>query len=116
MLSSCYWHAMPNLQVKNVPAGANVEVTCKGGGCPTKKLKGKKQNIVFTKKNATGTVNLTPYRNKALKPGAALVVTVTKPGFFGMVKTLTVKKNKKPVLTTTCLQPNSTTAKASCVS
>ena len=102
------------LQVKGVPSGSTVTATCKGGGCPTKKVKGKKQNVVFTKKNASGTVNLTAFRNKALKAGAVLTVTVTKPGSFGMVKKLAVKKNKKPVLTTTCLQPNSSTAKASC--
>jgi hypothetical protein len=103
------------LQVKGVPSGSTVVATCKGKGCPTKKVKGKKQNVVFTKKNASGTINLTPFRNKALRAGAVLTVTVTKPGSFGMVKKLTVKKNKKPVLSTTCLQPNSTTAKASCV-
>ena len=39
------------LQVKNVPLGATVTVTCKGKGCPSG-LKGKG----FTKKNAFGTV------------------------------------------------------------
>jgi hypothetical protein len=42
-------------------------------------------------------------------------VTVTKPRFFGMVKKLTVKTNKRPTLTTTCLQPDSK-AKATCES
>jgi hypothetical protein len=102
------------LQVKGVPSGSTVVATCKGGGCPTKKVKGKKHAVVFTKSKASGTVNLTPFRAKALKPGAVLTVTVTKPGSFGMVKTLTVKKNRKPVLGTTCLQPSSATAKASC--
>jgi hypothetical protein len=102
------------LQVKGVPSGSTVVATCKGKGCPTKKVKGKKQNVVFTKKNASGTVNLTAFRNKALRAGAVITVTVTKPGSFGMVKKLAVKKNKKPVLSTTCLQPNSSTAKASC--
>jgi hypothetical protein len=102
------------LQVKGVPSGSTVTATCKGGGCPTKKIKGKKKNVVFTKTKASGTVNLTAFRGRALRPGAVLTVTVTKPGSFGMVKKLTVKKNKKPTLSTTCLQPNSTTAKASC--
>jgi hypothetical protein len=104
------------LQVKGVPSGSTVVATCKGGGCPTKKVKGKKQNVVVTKKNASGTVNLTAFRNRALRAGAAITVTVTRPGSFGMVKKLTVKKNKKPVLTTSCLQPDSATAKASCAS
>jgi hypothetical protein len=102
------------LQVKGVPSGSTVTATCKGRGCPTKKVKGKKRNVVLTKKNASGTVNITPFRNKALRAGAVITVTVTKPGSFGMVKKLAVRKNKKPVLTTTCLQPNSSTAKASC--
>jgi hypothetical protein len=102
------------LQVKGVPSGSLVTATCKGGGCPTKKVKRKKQGVVFTKKNASGTVNVAAFRNRALKPNAKITVTVTKPGSFGMIKTLTVKKNKKPAVGTSCLQPNSTTAKASC--
>jgi hypothetical protein len=103
------------LQVKNVPAGATVRATCKGAGCPTKKVKGKKRNVVFTKKNASATVNLKPFLRKSLRAGTVLTVTVTKPGFFGMVKKLTVKKNKRPTLSTSCLQPDSK-AKAACES
>jgi hypothetical protein len=95
------------LQVKGVPSGSTVVATCKGGGCPTKKVKGKKRNVVFTKKNAAGTVTLSPFRNRALRAGAVLTVTVTKPGSFGMVKKLTVKRNKRPTLTTSCLSPDS---------
>ena len=50
------------LQVKNVPLGATVTVTCKGKGCPSG-LKGKG----FTKKNAFGTVTLAKFIKKALQ-------------------------------------------------
>ena len=49
------------LQVKNVPLGSTVTVTCKGKGCPSG-LKGKG----FTKKNAFGTVTLAKFIKKAL--------------------------------------------------
>jgi hypothetical protein len=48
-----------------------------------------------------------------LRAGAVLTVTVTKPGSFGMVKKLTVKRNKRPTLTTSCLTLDSK-AKAPC--
>jgi hypothetical protein len=101
------------LQVKNVPRGATVKATCKGRGCPTKRVKGKRKNVVFTKKNASGNVKLKPFLRRSLRAGAVITVTVTKPGAFGMVKKLTVKRNKRPALSTTCLQPNSK-AKAPC--
>ena len=63
--------------------------------------------MTFTKRNASGTVNLTAFRNKSLRAGTVLTVTVTKPGSFGMVKKVTMRKNKRPAITTTCLQPNS---------
>ena len=50
------------LQVKNVPLGATVTVTCKGKGCPSG-LKGKG----FTKKNAFGTVTLAKFIKKPLQ-------------------------------------------------
>jgi hypothetical protein len=56
---------------------------------------------------------LKPFLHKRLRAGAVITVTVTKPGAFGMVKKLTVKKNKGPTVSTSCLQPDST-AKAAC--
>ena len=50
------------LQVKNVPLGATVSVTCAGKGCPSG-LKGKG----FTKQNAFGTVTLAKFIKKALQ-------------------------------------------------
>jgi hypothetical protein len=91
------------LQLKGAPSGSTVDVTCRGKGCP--KRKGKATRL--TKTNAPSTLPLKPWLKKPLRAGTVLKVTVTKPGAFGMVKTLKVRANQRPQITTTCLQPNS---------
>ena len=88
------------LQVKNVPFGATVKVTCKGKGCPSG-LKGKG----FTKTNAFGTVTLAKFIKKPLKAGDVITVSVSKPDAINAVKILTVRASKKPLITTKCLPP-----------
>jgi hypothetical protein len=88
------------LQVKNVPLGATVAVTCKGKGCPSG-LKGKG----FTKKNAFGTVTLAKFIKKPLKAGAVVTVIVSKPDAISAVKVLTVRAAKKPLIQTKCVPP-----------
>jgi hypothetical protein len=88
------------LQVKNVPFGATVNVTCKGKGCPSGlKRKG------FTKKNAFGTVSLAKFIKKPLRAGNVITVVVSKPGAIGAVKVMTVRKRKKPLIATRCQPP-----------
>jgi hypothetical protein len=88
------------LQVKNVPLGATVKVTCKGKGCPSG-LKGKG----FTKTNAFGTVTLAKFIKKPLKAGDVITVVVSKPNAISAVKVLTVRASKKPLITTKCQPP-----------
>jgi hypothetical protein len=95
------------LQVKNVPFGATVGVTCKGKGCP-KGLKGKG----FTKKNAFGTVTLAKFIKKPLKSGDVVTVVVSKPDAISAVKVLTVRAAKKPLIKTKCLPPGAKSAVA----
>ena len=90
------------LQVKNVPLGATVRVTCKGKGCP-KGLTGKG----FTKKNAFGTVTLAKFIKKPLRVGDAITVTVSKAGAISAIKILKVRASKKPLITTKCQPPGS---------
>jgi hypothetical protein len=88
------------LQVKNVPLGATVTVTCKGKGCPSG-LKGKG----FVKKNAFGTVSLAKFIKKSLRAGDKITVVVSKPNAINAVKILTVRASKKPLITTRCQPP-----------
>jgi hypothetical protein len=103
-----------SLKVKNVPKGATVRVTCKGKGCPAKKIKRKRTIVSFTKRNASGTVSLTPWAKQSLRVGTVLRIVVTKPGANGVVKTLTVRPRKGPALGTQCLQAGSTTKRVAC--
>jgi hypothetical protein len=88
------------LQVKNVPLGATVNVTCGGKGCPSG-LKGKG----FTKTNAFGTVTLAKFIKKPLKAGDVITVVVSKPNAISAIKILTVRASKKPLITTKCQPP-----------
>ncbi len=100
------------LQVKGAPSGATVDVTCRRQGLPEAQGQG---HVRLTKRNAPSTLALKPWLKKPLRVGTVLKVTVTKPGSFGMVKTFKVRANQRPLITTTCLQPNSK-SRATCAS
>jgi hypothetical protein len=108
IVSLAYFSAAPKkastrlttLQVKNVPLGADVTVTCKGKACPAG-LKGKG----FTKKNAFGTVTLAKFIKKPLRAGTVLTVVVSKPDAISAVKVLTIRAGKKPTIVTRCQPP-----------
>jgi hypothetical protein len=88
------------LQVKNVPLGATVTVTCKGKRCPSG-LKGKG----FTRKNAFGTVTLAKFIKKPFRVNDTITVLVSKPNAINAVKVLKVRAAKQPLITTRCQPP-----------
>ena len=89
------------LQVKGIPRGSRLKVTCKAP--KKKKCPGGKS---FTKRNARGIVSLKKWLRKRLPAGTKLTVTVTKPGnFIGAVKTMTIRKRARPKFTDRCLPP-----------
>ncbi len=96
------------LQVKGVPKGATVKVTCTGRGCP-KGLTGKG----FSKSNPASKVSLAAFIKKGIPVTAKITVTVSKPGSITSVKTLQLRKRKSPVVTTRCL-PDGATKPTSC--
>jgi hypothetical protein len=98
-----------SLAVKEVPRGATVTATCRGRGCPTHRVKGRRRAVTFTKRNASGSVTLKPWLRKRLPVGTRLTASVTKPGFVGMVKTLTLRRSKPPQVVTSCLAPGAKT-------
>jgi hypothetical protein len=81
------------LNVKGVPKGATVKVTCTGG-CPRKRQTIKK----------SGTVALTGYRKRAIRAGAKLTISVTKAGSIGMAKVVTIRADRRPRITTKTLR------------
>jgi hypothetical protein len=86
------------LQVKGVPAGASVKVTCAGKGCP-KGLKGKGFSAA---PKAGGTVSLAAFIRKAVPVTAKITVTVSKTGSLTTIKTITLRKAKSPTIATKC--------------
>jgi hypothetical protein len=91
------------LQIKGIPRGSTLKVTCKapkGKKCPAKR---------FTKRNARGKVSLKKWIRKRLAAGTKLTASVTKPGnFIGAVKIMTVRKKKRPSFVDRCLPPGTT--------
>ncbi len=83
------------LQVKGVPRGSMVRVTC-AKGCSRKS---------YVKRNARGTVSIRALARKPLRVGTKLRVEVTAPNMIGAVKTLTVRSRRDPSITTRCLEP-----------
>jgi hypothetical protein len=82
-------------QVKNIPTGSKIVITCKK--CPKKAHK-------ITKSKAKGVFTVKQLKTK-VPAGTAIVVRVTKPGTIGIVKIVAIRKKKNPKLTTKCLQP-----------
>lgn len=82
---------LPRLQVKGVPAGATVKVTCKKG-CSRKQY--------TVKKKQRGTVSLRTVVRKRLKSGTTIRVVVSRPGNLAAVKTLKVRSSKRPTVKT----------------
>jgi PKD repeat protein len=78
-----------SLLVRNVPAGAKVKATCKGGGCSKK---------AFSAVAKTDSVSLKTMLRRKLKVGAVITVVVSKPGMVGRTIVVTVRKGKDPKL------------------
>ena len=80
------------LQVKGVPAGAKVKVTCKKG-CTRKSytVTKKKRGIVSLKRLV---------RNKRLRSGSTIRVVVSRPGNLAAIKTLKMRYKKAPTVKT----------------
>ena len=87
------------LQVKGIPSGSTLKVTCKapkGKKCPAKS---------WTKRNARGAVSLKKWLKKRLPAGSTVTATVTKPGRIGAVNIMTIKKRARPSFVDRCLPP-----------
>ena len=75
------------------PPGTTVRLRCYGGGCPRRL------------RPARGRVVRWGRFPRALRPGAVLEVTVTKPGEVGKYTRLTVRRRRMPARRDLCLAP-----------
>jgi hypothetical protein len=94
------------LAVRELPAGAAVQLRCTGKGCPFHSKRAKVKG---------STANATPlFRNRLLKPGAVVEVRVTAPNRIGKVLRYTIRKGKLPRTRQLCLAPGASTPRKNC--
>ena len=91
------WSRASRLTIKDLPAGASVELACKGSGCPFKS----RRTAVPRARSALSV--LAQLRRARLRPGATLVVRITKAGMEGRSLKFTVRRGKAPRLTSAVL-------------
>jgi hypothetical protein len=93
------------LTARKVPAGATIQVRCKGKrkGCPAKK---KRTRRIAKAKKAVKLAK--PFRKRKLRPGAQIEVRITAAGLTGKVFRFKVRKTKVPRKSVLCLAPGAT--------
>jgi hypothetical protein len=106
------------LAVRHVPAGAAVNVSCRGRGCPFSAARGVTgkvchgrpcHTIAPIRPKGPRTVTLTALvASHSLTAGTTLTVSVTKPNSIGRVWSFTIVRGGQPVQKVSCLEPGMT--------
>jgi hypothetical protein len=92
--------AFQKVTVESMPAGARIDVTCRGGGCPF----GHRRNVRAPRGVIPG------FGNKAaLASGSHVTVRITKPHKVGLYVDFRAHGSSDPVRTEACLLPGSST-------
>jgi hypothetical protein len=104
------WHRLGKktlplrLTVSNLPAGATVELSCKGKGCPFKKKAFAYKKPILQLASA--------WKNKRVAAGGTVEVRIVKPGMIGKVVVFTMKPRSLPTYKVLCLAPGAAKAAA----
>jgi hypothetical protein len=83
---------LTKLQVRHVPRGSTLRVTCKGRGCP-KALK-----HAYVKRHVHGTVSLSRFIKHRFRAGVKLTFRISNPGWRTTVKTLRFRAGRAPLV------------------
>jgi len=95
------------LDISAIPAGATVEVRCRGRGCPLTRR---------TLRPSGGRASATAsFRRKRLRAGVTVEVRITAPGKTGRVFRIVIRRRGAPKRSTLCLAPG-VTKPSSCAS
>ncbi|MBJ7473297.1 MAG: PKD domain-containing protein, partial [Solirubrobacteraceae bacterium] len=99
---------LTSLRVNRAETGSTVTLTCTGKGC----RKAASRRIVLTTKNVKRkSITLTRYiSGMTLRPGSALSIGVSRPGYQSRTFRYTMVKRRSPKKTTTCLTPGAANA------
>ncbi len=91
------------LRVEGLDGGERIVVTCSSRGCPYRRR--------AVTAGRAGTVNLQrPFRRRKLRRGTIVRVTVTKTGFIGRSRSLTVRPRRSPLVSNGCLAAGAASA------
>jgi len=109
------------LVVNGLAAEATVSVTCHGQGCPRPKrlaTTSKAKRCESGHRNGCAglrTVDLTAaFRNRLLRAGTRISVTITRPGWIGKSYTFVARAGRRPLIQIACLAPGVTRPGAGC--
>jgi hypothetical protein len=94
------------LQVRDAPAGAQVDVLCSGRRCPFK------QRVRTV--GAKGSISLTKLFRKRLRPGITLDVIVSRPNAIAKVSRFVIRRGKIPGQRSLCLPLGATKPQKAC--
>jgi len=90
--------AFTKLLVKRVPAGARIEIRCHGHGCP------RRRKVISVPDVKPQLSVLSAVRHAKLKRGAIVEVRVTKPGYVGVMRRITIRgSHTDPRIVDLCL-------------
>ena len=94
------------LQARNVPAGAEVEMRCRGKKCPFRRRPARRART-----SQARTMNLLKAlgRRRNFRAGQRLEIRITSPGMTGKVVRYRMRRRKNPKATTLCLPPGART-------
>jgi putative metal-binding protein len=88
-----------SLVVQRVPAGAAVQITCKGDRCPFRRHR-------FPPISRLGSVGLLSlFEGRRLAPGTVIEIRVSAPQTIGKVVRFTLRRSRLPRKTVLCLPP-----------
>ena len=88
------------LRISDIPAGATVQLRCRGKGCPFKRKR-------FPVRNGRADASKAVRKGK-LRRGTRIQVRITKPGAIGKVVIYEVPKKGLPRGRVRCLPPGAT--------
>jgi hypothetical protein len=91
------------LALAGVPRDSTLKLRCRGVTCPRSRQ---------TIRGVGGRVPLRSFAGHRLAPGTRLEAEVTSEGRVGVVKTMRIRRSRRPVISTLCMAPGETRRQA----
>jgi hypothetical protein len=93
-----------SIRLKSVPEGSTVVVRCLTAGGDRCKAPLRR---AFRAEDVSGTVEIDRFTGRRVRPGRRLVARISSPGNKTVFKTIRVRRDGPPTITTECSEPGS---------